>query len=114
MRESNVLAIVVAELAAPAALAGGNLSVVGVQPPAHALAAPVSSSIAVTFDQPVNPATVTPLSFWAFGRWSGPGGPGVGSRLRAFRTVAAWCNEYSISTRRGSSRAAMPAQKGRF
>ncbi len=58
--------------AAPAAHAGGNLVVVAVQPAAHVLTAPVRSAIAVSFDQPVDPATVTPLSFWAFGRWSGP------------------------------------------
>ncbi len=57
---------------AAAAPGGGELAVVSVQPPRHLLAAPVGSTIAVTFDQPVDPATVTPDSFWAFGRWSGP------------------------------------------
>ncbi len=66
---SFVSGAVIALAAAP--LVRGELSVVSIQPPRNALTAPVSSAIAVTFNQPVNPATVTPLGFWAFGRWSG-------------------------------------------
>ncbi len=65
-------AVLAALVATPAVHGGGNLTVVSVQPAAHVLTAPVGSAIAVTFDQAVDPATVTPLSFWAFGRWSGP------------------------------------------
>ena len=49
----------------------GELSVVSVEPPAHALAAPVAAPIVIHFNQPVLPASVTDDSFWAFGRWSG-------------------------------------------
>ncbi len=56
--------------AASPCLAGG-LGVVSVEPAPHASNRLVSSSITVTFDQPVDPASITPDSFWAFGRWSG-------------------------------------------
>ncbi|MGB0715701.1 MAG: FG-GAP-like repeat-containing protein [Phycisphaerae bacterium] len=58
---------------APLALAsGGTLEVVSVDPAPRSIGATLDSSIRVTFDRPVDPATVLPLqSFWAFGRWSG-------------------------------------------
>ena len=53
-------------------LSAGTLSVVDVEPQAHSLTAPTGTSITVSFDQPVNPATIEARqSFWAFGRWSG-------------------------------------------
>ncbi len=57
--------------AAMGAAAAGELTVVSTEPPAHTLAAPVRAAIVVHFDQPVLPASVTPASFRAFGRWSG-------------------------------------------
>lgn len=47
------------------------LQVVAVSPAANALSAARSTSITITFDRPVNPASIGPASFWAFGRWSG-------------------------------------------
>lgn len=52
--------------------AGTPPQVVSVSPAPRSLANPVDSAISVTFDQPIDPASVIPLqSFWAFGRWSG-------------------------------------------
>jgi len=72
-RRARMAAYVVALLfgACGAQTAKAQLTVVSVSPAARSLTTPVGSSIAVTFDQPVNPATVDSLSFWAFGRWSG-------------------------------------------
>ncbi|MGE4620059.1 MAG: FG-GAP-like repeat-containing protein [Planctomycetota bacterium] len=50
----------------------GQLQVVGISPTSNFLTAPVNTTISVNLDEAVNPATVTPASFWAFGRWSGP------------------------------------------
>ena len=50
----------------------GTLGVVSVSPANAALNVPVRTPISVTFDQPVDPATITPLSFSAFARASGP------------------------------------------
>jgi hypothetical protein len=36
------------------------------------ITAPTTSSITLQFDKPVNPATISEDTFWAFGRWSGP------------------------------------------
>lgn len=59
-------------LGIPSSAAHGQLTVTDVSPPARSLAGEVNSSISVTFDRPVNPATVSnPGSFWAMGRWSG-------------------------------------------
>lgn len=60
-------------LACPSAQAsGGQLTVVGVEPSARSVAAPVDSPIVVHFDRSVRPESLVPLeSFWAFGRWSG-------------------------------------------
>ncbi len=49
----------------------GQLTVIGVEPTARSLTAPVAGAVSVHFDRAVNPATVTDGSFWAFGRWSG-------------------------------------------
>jgi len=48
------------------------LTVSDVTPGRHALTAPVGTTISVTFDRPVKPASVIAgTTFWAFGRWSG-------------------------------------------
>lgn len=54
-----------------AATAGG-FSIVSIQPQPRIITAPTNSSITLQFDKPVNPATITKDTFWAFGRWSGP------------------------------------------
>jgi hypothetical protein len=51
---------------------GAQLRVTSVTPRGHANAAPTATKLAMTFDQALNPATVTPASFQVFGRWSGP------------------------------------------
>ncbi len=57
---------------APSAGAGpSELVVTAVEPASHSLVAPADTAITVHFDQPVAAASVGPLSFWAFGRWSG-------------------------------------------
>jgi len=56
-------------LAAPAG--AQNLTVTAVSPTSNTIVAPVDSAIAITFDQPVDRASITDRSFWAFGRWSG-------------------------------------------
>jgi hypothetical protein len=50
----------------------GGFSIVSIAPQPRTVTAPTTSAIALQFDQPVNPATVTQNTFWAFGRWSGP------------------------------------------
>lgn len=53
-------------------LEAADLVVVGTEPAAHALTAPVDSAIVVRFDKPVARDSIVALrSFWAFGRWSG-------------------------------------------
>ncbi len=57
--------------AAVPALAGGEISVVSVDPAPHTMA-PANTSITVSFDRVVDAASVTcDGSFWAFARWSG-------------------------------------------
>jgi hypothetical protein len=51
---------------------GGELVVVAVEPARHSVSALVSCPITVEFDQPINPSSVGPSTFGAFGRWSGP------------------------------------------
>ena len=58
-------------LCATTKASAGELAVVSTQPPAHIISVPTGSSITVNFDQPVDPASITNESFWAFGRWSG-------------------------------------------
>ncbi|MHC5111067.1 MAG: FG-GAP-like repeat-containing protein [Planctomycetota bacterium] len=54
------------------AVVGSHLTVVGISPAARTIGAPVNSSIAVTFDRPVDPSSFVPLrTFWAFAKWSG-------------------------------------------
>ncbi len=64
-----VVAFSLALIAAPPAV--GDLAVQTTVPRANALAAPVDTAVTIAFDQPVNPATVTPASVRVFGRWSG-------------------------------------------
>lgn len=61
-----------AALPAVDAAIGGELTVVSVEPAARTVTAAHDSAIVVHFDRPVNRASVTTDSFWAFGRWSGP------------------------------------------
>jgi len=60
-----------AMLVASSPALAGELVVVSVSPARHALLATVGTPLAVTFDQAVDPASITAGSFWAFGRWSG-------------------------------------------
>ncbi|MEK6676700.1 MAG: FG-GAP-like repeat-containing protein [Planctomycetota bacterium] len=60
-------------LVVSAAVEAGTLSVVSVSPTRHQLDAPLLTPIRVTFNMPVNPATVHMNSFMVFGRWSGAG-----------------------------------------
>ncbi len=57
-------------LAAVSPAAAQNLTVVSPSPTANSFAAR-TAAISVEFDRPLNPATVTPANFWAFGRWTG-------------------------------------------
>jgi hypothetical protein len=54
-----------------ASVTAGDLAVVSVSPARAGLNAPVGTSVSVTFDRPVNPASVNSASFRVFGRWSG-------------------------------------------
>ncbi|MEM7481112.1 MAG: FG-GAP-like repeat-containing protein [Acidobacteriota bacterium] len=74
LRRSLALCLLALASADPSALraGGSNLAVVSTSPSAATLGADVLDAIAVTFDRPVDPASlVTRRSFWAFGRWSG-------------------------------------------
>jgi FG-GAP-like repeat/Bacterial Ig-like domain len=54
-------------------LGAGTLTVTSADPAARSLGAPRETTLSVTFDRPVDPASVVARrSFWAFGRWSGP------------------------------------------
>jgi hypothetical protein len=50
----------------------GDFAVVAVAPAPRIIQAPVDGALVATFSEPVDPATITPASFAAFGRWSGP------------------------------------------
>ncbi len=69
MTTSRWLGLALAFGALPAA--GGELTVVAASPAPRSLDVPVASSIAVTFDRPVDPASVAAASFWALGRAGG-------------------------------------------
>lgn len=65
-----LLALIV--VGAGARLTGAaDLTVTSVSPPNATVHAPILSPITVHFDRPVNPASVTNASFWAFARTSG-------------------------------------------
>ncbi len=48
-----------------------GLSVVSASPARQAISAPTNTSITITFDRALDPATVTAAHVWAFARWSG-------------------------------------------
>ncbi|MFQ5525124.1 MAG: FG-GAP-like repeat-containing protein [Thermoanaerobaculia bacterium] len=50
---------------------GAALEIVFVSPEPRSLTASLDSRIRIEFDRPVDRQTLTPASFWAFGRWSG-------------------------------------------
>ena len=64
-------AALVAALATGPAASQDQLAVLEVSPPRHSLAAPTDAAIVVEFDRALAVSSVTPSSFWAFGRWSG-------------------------------------------
>ncbi|MFN0060128.1 MAG: FG-GAP-like repeat-containing protein [Planctomycetota bacterium] len=68
---NNMTIIIVGTLALLVSPRANAIEVTGTTPTLNTITAPTNSSITVTFDQPVNPASVTSNSFWAFGRWSG-------------------------------------------
>ncbi|MEM7356044.1 MAG: FG-GAP-like repeat-containing protein [Acidobacteriota bacterium] len=49
----------------------GELVVTSVSPARHSLAASPDAVLTIDFDRAVDPASIGPASFWAFGRWSG-------------------------------------------
>src|SRR5688572_26394777 len=49
----------------------GTLNVVSTHPPMNSGNVAPGTGISVTFNQPVQPSSVTSASFWAFARWSG-------------------------------------------
>src|SRR5688572_13597899 len=57
--------------------ATAQLQVTASTPALNASHVQPATAISVTFDRPVNPATFTSASFWAFGRWSGPVGAAI-------------------------------------
>ncbi len=65
------LPMAAAMLVASSPALAGELAVVSVSPARHSLLGRVDTTLAVTFDQAVDPASITAGSFWAFGRWSG-------------------------------------------
>jgi hypothetical protein len=71
MRHAISASLLVLGLAATPAVTG-ELTVTGLAPAARSVAAQTGTTLAVTFDRPVNPATVIARdTFWAFGKWSG-------------------------------------------
>ena len=67
----RLLSAVTAALVVSSTATAGVLAVSTVQPARHSLNALTRSSISVTFDQAVDPASINANSFWAFGKWSG-------------------------------------------
>ncbi|HEX5133512.1 MAG TPA: FG-GAP-like repeat-containing protein [Candidatus Krumholzibacteria bacterium] len=64
--------IAAAFLMVPAAAQAVPPTVASIYPLSQRVDVPVGTSITVTFDQPINPATVNDISFRVYGRWSGP------------------------------------------
>ncbi len=71
MRQVIRTLVIIALLAVTGVASGQGLSVTNLSPASNALTAPVTTSITVTFDRAIDPASITTASFWAFGRWSG-------------------------------------------
>ncbi|MCC6358778.1 MAG: VCBS repeat-containing protein [Phycisphaerales bacterium] len=69
-RSLRTLVCLVVVLIAPGAVA--QLSVVSISPTRNANNVDLFTSISINFDRPLDTATVTSQSFWAFGRISGP------------------------------------------
>jgi hypothetical protein len=67
---------------------GGNLTVVTVDPVARGFQAAVTAPITITFDRPVDRASVTNKSLWAYGRWSGPVRPAMYTFSNSDKTVS--------------------------
>jgi hypothetical protein len=63
--------LVLSALAFPAA-AVAQFAVIGITPASHARGVPASAPVTLTFNAPVDPATVTAQTFRVMGRWSGP------------------------------------------
>jgi len=61
-----------ASVAEPDAGLGGMLTVTSVEPAARSIDAATTAPIVIHFDRPVDRASVSAQSLWAFGRWSGP------------------------------------------
>jgi hypothetical protein len=72
--------------AALAALSPAQLTVTSIAPARNATAAPTATPITMTFDAPLDPASVTGRSFQVFGKWSGVG-RGVVSVENGGRTI---------------------------
>ena len=68
---SPLLLWVAAMVATAGAASAGELVVITVDPPPHALQAPIDGPIVIQFNQPVLHESITAGSFWAFGRGSG-------------------------------------------
>lgn len=69
---TRVLAALAAAAFFPHSMVLAQPVVVGVDPTARTLTAPVTTSVSVTFDRPILTSSIVPLqSFWVFGRWSG-------------------------------------------
>ncbi len=78
------LAVAFFTVATASAFAQG-LAVAAVSPSRNAVGARPATAIAITFNQPVDPTSVTPQTVKAFGKWSGPV-PGT-STLESGNTV---------------------------
>ncbi|MEM7309921.1 MAG: FG-GAP-like repeat-containing protein [Planctomycetota bacterium] len=65
------LVLTPAAVFALASLAGAQLSVTSVGPDRNALAVSTATNVTLTFDAPVDAASVSPSTFHVFGRWSG-------------------------------------------
>ncbi|MGE0481671.1 MAG: FG-GAP-like repeat-containing protein [Phycisphaerae bacterium] len=77
LRAARTLLAALAFVFVPAALAV-ELQVISTSPARGAGGVPLRTRISVTFNQPVNPATVTSQSFKAYARWSGAVGGAIG------------------------------------
>ena len=59
-------------VASASAVQAQSLSVTNVSPASHTLSTDPNHEIEITFDAPVDPATISEQTFMVFGRWSGP------------------------------------------
>ncbi|NUM48428.1 MAG: VCBS repeat-containing protein [Anaerolineales bacterium] len=77
-KRSSLLALLLVLLALPFLLralpsrvSAGGLTVLSTTPAARSLNNPIITPITITFDRPLNPATVNANTLMAFGKWSG-------------------------------------------